>query len=122
INELLTGDAPARIVLGVLLVKTTIWALALGSGTSGGVLAPVLMAGCALGALEAGILPDGGPGYWPLISMGAVLGATMGAPLTGVVFAVELTHDVNLLLPLLVAAMVAHGLAVLVMKRSILTE
>ena len=54
--------------------------------------------------------------------MGAILGGTMRSPLTGVVFALELTHDVNMLLPLLVAVTIAHGFTVLVLRRSILTE
>ena len=54
--------------------------------------------------------------------MGAILGGTMRSPLTGVVFALELTHDVNMVLPLLVAVTIAHGFTVLVLRRSILTE
>ena len=54
--------------------------------------------------------------------MGAILGGTMRSPLTGIVFALELTHDVNMLLPLLVAVTVAHGFTVLTLRRSILTE
>src|SRR5204862_6406938 len=61
-------------------------------------------------------------GFWPLISMGAILGGTMRSPLTGVIFAFELTHDVNVLLPLLLAVTVAHGFTVLTLRRSILTE
>jgi CBS domain-containing protein len=68
------------------------------------------------------VLPDEGAGFWPLVSMGAILGGTMRSPLTGIVFSLELTHDANVLLPLLVAAVVAHGFTVLVMRRSILTE
>src|SRR5262249_30091131 len=105
-----------------LLVKSTIWAVSLGSGTSGGVLAPLLLMGGALGGLEAGILPFEGPGFWPLVSMGAILGGTMRSPFTGIVFAVELTHDINMLLPLLIAVTIAHGFTVLALKRSILTE
>ncbi len=67
-------------------------------------------------------LPAEGVGFWPLVSMGAILGGTMRSPLTGVVFALELTHDVNMLLPLLVAVTVAHGFTVLTLRRSILTE
>jgi CBS domain-containing protein len=54
--------------------------------------------------------------------MGAILAGTMRAPLTAVMFALELTGDLNLLLPLLVAATAAHGFTVLALKRSILTE
>jgi CIC family chloride channel protein len=122
IGALLQGDVPRKTILGILLVKSTIWAVSLGSGTSGGVLAPLLMMGGALGGLEAGFLPDEGTGFWPLVSMGAILGGTMRSPLTGIVFSLELTHDVNVILPLLVAAVIAHGFTVLVLKRSILTE
>jgi len=122
IGSLVQGDVPLRIVAGVLIVKSAIWAISLGSGTSGGVLAPLLMIGGALGGVEARMLPWEGVGFWPLISMGAILGGTMRSPLTGVIFALELTHDVNVLLPLLLAVTIAHGFTVLVLRRSILTE
>ncbi len=122
IGALLNGDVARNVVLGVLLVKSIIWAVSLGSGTSGGVLAPLLMMGGALGGIEAAFLPSEGAGFWPLISMGAILGGTMRSPLTGIIFALELTHDINVLLPLLVASMIAHVFTVLVLKRSILTE
>jgi hypothetical protein len=67
-------------------------------------------------------LPTAGLGFWPLISMGAMLGGTMRAPLTAILFAAELTHDWNSLLPLVVATVVSYGFSVLVLKRSILTE
>ena len=107
---------PLRIIVGVLVVKSTIWAISLGSGTSGGVLAPLLMMGGALGGLEARFLPWEGAGFWPLVSMGAILGGTMRSPLTGIVFALELTHDVNMMLPLLVAVTIAHGFTVLTLR------
>ena len=122
IGALLQGDVPRNIILGILLVKSVIWAVSLGSGTSGGVLAPLLMMGGALGGIEAMFLPHEGAGFWPLVSMGAILGGTMRSPFTGVIFALELTHDVNMLLPLLLAVTIAHGFTVLTLKRSILTE
>jgi CIC family chloride channel protein len=122
IAGLLQRDMPIRIIVGVLVVKSAIWAISLGSGTSGGVLAPLLMIGGALGGVEARFLPYEGVGFWPLVSMGAVLGGTMRSPLTAIIFALELTHDVNILLPLLVAGMIAHGFTVLTLRRSILTE
>ncbi len=122
IEELLQGEAPMRVIVGVLLVKSAIWVVALGSGTSGGVLAPLLMMGGALGALEAQFLPDEGAGFWPLIGMAAILGGTMRAPFTGIIFALELTHDVNALLPLLVAVSTSYAFTVLTLRRSILTE
>jgi H+/Cl- antiporter ClcA len=122
IGMLLKGDAPLKIFAGVLLVKSAVWMISLGSGTSGGVLAPLLMMGAALGGIEGIFLPHFGLGFWPLVSMGAILGGTMRSPFTGIVFAIELTHDLNLLLPLLVACFLAHGFTVLALKRSILTE
>jgi CIC family chloride channel protein len=122
IGALLSGNVARNVILGVLLVKSVIWAVSLGSGTSGGVLAPLLMMGGALGGIEAIFLPNEGAGFWPLIGMGAILGGTMRSPLTGVIFALELTHDINVLLPLLVASVIAHGFTVLALKRSILTE
>jgi CIC family chloride channel protein len=122
INGLLQDSLPLRIILGVLIVKSIIWSVSLGSGTSGGVLAPLLMIGGALGGLEARFLPWEGAGFWPLVSMGAVLGGTMRSPLTAVIFALELTHDISVMLPLLLAVTIAHGFTVLVLRRSILTE
>src|SRR5256714_10536644 len=122
IGGLLQGSVTTHVILGVLLVKWFIWAVSLGSGTSGGVLAPLLMTGGALGGLEAMILPNEGAGFWPLVSMGAVLGGTMRSPFTSIIFAFELTHDGNVFLPLLVGSVVAHAVTVLTFKRSILTE
>jgi len=122
IGALLQGQVPGRVIVGILLVKSLIWSVSLGSGTSGGVLAPLLLMGGALGGVEALILPDEGLGFWPLVSMGAILGGTMRSPFTGVIFALELTHDVNVLLPLLVSVTLAHGFTVLALRRSILTE
>jgi len=119
---LLQGDVPIKILAGVLIVKAAIWAISLGSGTSGGVLAPLLMMGGALGGILAMVLPAEGAGFWPLVCMGAILGGTMRSPLTGIVFALELTHDITMLLPLLVAVTLAHGFTVLTLGRSILTE
>jgi H+/Cl- antiporter ClcA/CBS domain-containing protein len=122
IGALLQGHVTIQIIAGILIVKAVIWSISLGSGTSGGVLAPLLMMGGALGGLEAMFLPNLGAGFWELVSMGAILGGTMRSPFTGIIFTLELTHDVNMLLPLLVACMLAHGFTVIVMRRSILTE
>jgi chloride channel protein, CIC family len=122
IGGLLQGSVTTHVILGVLLVKWFIWAVSLGSGTSGGVLAPLLMMGGALGGLEGMFLPNEGAGFWPLISMGAILGGTMRSPFTSIVFAFELTHDANVFLPLLVGSVIAHAFTVMTLKRSILTE
>jgi H+/Cl- antiporter ClcA len=124
IGDLLHVDAAhvSQALLALMAVKCCIWSVSLGSGTSGGVLAPLLIMGGALGALAAPLLPGGDVPLWALVSMAAALGGTMRSPLTGAVFALELTHDINTLPALLIASVVAHAFTVLVMKRSILTE
>jgi H+/Cl- antiporter ClcA len=122
IRHLLSGDLTARAVLILLVVKAIIWAVALGSGTSGGVLAPLLIFGGALGALSGLVLPQADPGFWSLIGMAAMMGGTMRAPLTATLFAIELTGDQHAALPLLFACGIAYATTVLLLKRSILTE
>lgn len=121
IADLLNGHVVLRAVLAILIVKAMIWLVALSSGTSGGVLAPLLIIGGAAGWLMGLALP-GNPGFWALLGMAAMLGGTMRAPLTGALFAVELTGEVRLMVPLLTATVAAYAVTVLLMKRSILTE
>jgi CIC family chloride channel protein len=122
IGDLVSGHFTSAHAVGMLLaVKAAIWIVALASGTSGGVLAPLLILGGALGWLEGLWLP-GGTGLWAIIGMGAMMGGTMRAPLTGTLFAIELTGNVHLLVPLLVATTAAYAVTVLLLKRSILTE
>ncbi|MGN6131744.1 MAG: chloride channel protein, partial [Nocardioidaceae bacterium] len=122
IGQELTGSISFGLVIGVLVVKTLIWSLSLGSGTSGGVLAPIFMIGAALGSLEAYIFPEVGAGFWALIALAGVLGGVMRSPLTGVVFALELTHQYDAMLPLIIGATTAFAVSVLLLKRSVLTE
>ncbi len=121
IGDLLTGHMTVGQVGMILVVKSVIWIVALASGTSGGVLAPLLIFGGCLGWLEGQLLP-GDPGAWALIGMAAMMGGTMRSPLTGILFAVELTGDIALLGPLLAASGAAYAVTVLLLKRSILTE
>src|SRR5574340_184435 len=122
IGDLLGGHLPPGAVVSLLLVKCVIWVIALGSGTSGGVLAPLLMIGAGVGTAMSALLPVHASLLWPLVCMAAVLAGTMGAPLTAVAFALELTHGVEALVPLLFACTISYGLTVLLMRRSILTE
>jgi CIC family chloride channel protein len=121
ISDLLNSHIVVSTVVAVLLVKSVIWIVALASGTSGGVLAPLLIFGGCAGWLEGQLLP-GEHGAWALLGMAAMMGGTMRSPLTAILFAVELTGDFALLGPLLVATSAAYALTVLLLKRSILTE
>jgi chloride channel protein, CIC family len=118
----LNGSITLNLIVGILVVKTLIWSISLGSGTSGGVLAPMLMIGGALGGLEAAVFPAVAPGFWALVGLAGVLGGVMRSPLTGVAFALELTHRYEALLPLLIGATTAYVVSVLVLRRSVLTE
>jgi chloride channel protein, CIC family len=123
IADMLAGRAGLGLVVGILVVKSLIWGLSLGSGTSGGVVAPLLLVGSSLGAFEAAtVFPHEAPGFWALVSLAALLSGAMRVPLTSVVFALELTRDVEALLPMTIASATAYGLSVLLLKRSILTE
>jgi H+/Cl- antiporter ClcA/CBS domain-containing protein len=122
IHGLLLGQDLGGHLALFLIIKTLIWAIALGSGTSGGVLAPLLIIGGALGALEAHWIPVHDAGLWSMVAMAGMMGGTMRSPLTAMVFALELTHDISALPALLAGCVAAHAVTVLLMRRSILTE
>lgn len=122
IADLLHHHLTISVVLALLAVKAIIWIISLGSGTSGGVLAPLLMLGAGLGTAIAYVVPGSDAELWPLVCMAAVLAGVLGAPLTAAVFALGLTGDFNALLPLLLATGISYGLTVLIMRRSIMTE
>ena len=122
IHGLLRGDILGAALLTLVVAKAIVWAVSLGSGTSGGVLAPLLIIGGALGALFGQWAPAGDVGLWAAVGMAAMMGGTMRSPLTGMFFLLELTHDFNALPALFCGSIAALGVTVLVLKRSILTE
>ena len=122
IHQELLGELTLSALVVLFVVKLIIWSVGLGSGTSGGILAPILMMGAALGGVLGHVLPGTSPAVWALIGLGGALAGVTRSPFTAVIFAFELTHDINSLLALLVVATVAHLVSVLILKRSILTE
>lgn len=122
ISALLNGSMDLHAAAALLFGKAVVWVIALSSGTSGGVLAPLLIMGGALGSIEGHIIPFGDAGFWALLGMAAILGGTMRAPLTATLFAVELTGNFHVLPGVLTAATAAFATTVLLMGRSILTE
>jgi len=122
IQRLVTDDITWKLVIGVLLVKSFIWTFSLGSNTSGGILAPLLMIGGAMGAAMSHVLTPVSQGAWALVGMSSVLAAAIGAPLTAAMLAVELTHNGGLMLPVLLACVVSYALGIWLQPRSILTE
>jgi H+/Cl- antiporter ClcA len=121
IQDLVNGDLVVKAVILLLVVKAVVWLVALGSGTSGGILAPLLILGGCAGFLMGQYLP-GDPGFWAMIGMAGVMSGTMRAPMTGALFAAELTNHLSALPETIAAGAAAHAISVLVMKRSILTE
>ena len=102
IAELLRGSAPLGLIMGILVPKSLMWAFSLGSGTSGGVLAPLLMIGGAVGAMTGHLAhaPAEAQAFWALIGMGSMLAGSLGVPLTAILFSLEVTHCLPALLPL----------------------
>ena len=124
IAELLRGNAPLGLLLGLLVAKSLMWAFSLSSGTSGGVLAPLLMIGAAIGETLARLAHMSGEtqALWALMAMGAMLSGSLGVPLTAILFSLELTHALPALLPLALACTASYLVTSLIMPRSILTE
>ena len=122
IHGLLRGDLPLLALATLALAKGVVWSVALGSGTSGGVLAPLLMIGGAAGALFGAPLGVGDPGLWAMVGMAGMMGGTMRSPFTGMMFLLELTRDLNALPALLIGSIAAYCVTVLLLRRSILTE
>src|SRR5262249_30842467 len=95
IGNLIEGDVPRNIIIGFFTLNWAMWPFAWGSGTSGGVLALLLMMGGAFGGVDSFFFQNEGVGFWLLISRGAFLGGKMRVLFTAVMFALELTHDFN---------------------------
>jgi chloride channel protein, CIC family len=122
IHQLVAGSLTGKLLIGLLFAKAIVWAVSLGSGTSGGVLAPLLMMGGAIGSLFALWLPTGDAGLWAIVGMGAMMAGTMRSPLTGIFFMLELTQDFKVMPELIIGSLAALATTVLLLKRSILTE
>lgn len=122
IHALLRGELLPVAIVSLIVLKALVWSVALGSGTSGGVLAPLLLIGGGLGAITGSVLPVGDAGIWAMVGMAAMMTGTMRAPLTSVIFLLELTHDFQALPALMAGCMAALIVTVLLLKRSILTE
>jgi len=122
IADELAGNLAVTTLISIFVVKLIIWAVALGSGTSGGILAPILIMGAALGGLLGMVFPGKIPSEWALLGMAGALAGVMRSPFTSIIFPIELTHSTDLFLPLLITVTLAHLISVLTLKRSILTE
>lgn len=128
ITNLLTGNVPLSLILSLCLFKFLSWAIALGSGTSGGTLAPLLTIGGAAGAIIStvllGLFPDIGISIpmGALIGMSAMFAGASRAYLTSITFALEATMQSHALLPLLGACTASYIVSFFLMENTIMTE
>jgi CIC family chloride channel protein len=129
IGDILNGQLVWKVLLVVMLAKAAALAISLGSGTSGGLLAPCFMWSAAMGGIFAMVanhyVPGAhlSPGAFALVAMGAVFAAASRATFTFIIFAFEITRDYNSVLPLMLVSVIADGIAMLFMPNSsIMTE
>jgi H+/Cl- antiporter ClcA len=129
ISDILNANLALKVLIVVMLAKAVALVISLGSGTSGGLLAPMFMSSAALGGVFAMGMNEAFPaahlsaGAFALVAMGAVFGAASRAAFSFIVFAFEITRDYNSVLPLMLVTVIADGVAILLMpKASIMTE
>ncbi|WP_161889771.1 chloride channel protein [Pontibacter russatus] len=128
ITDLLTGDMTVQLIFSLCILKFLSWAIALGSGTSGGTLAPLLTIGGATGSLLGSAVlyffPESGITIplAALVGMSAMFAGASRALLTSIIFALESTSQANALLPLLAACAASYIISFFIMKNTIMTE
>lgn len=128
ITELLLGSLSLQVIFSLCLLKFLSWAIALGSGTAGGTLAPLMIIGGAAGSLLGSLFMYLFPGIdislplAALLGMGAMFAGASRAVLTSIVFFVETTGEANALLPLLAACLASYLVSFIFMKNTIMTE
>ncbi|MBI1793283.1 MAG: chloride channel protein [Chloroflexi bacterium] len=128
ISDILNARLTLTVLLAIMIFKSLALVISLGSGTSGGLLAPMFMAGAALGGAFAiivnQIIPGANlsPAAFALVGMAAVFGSAARATFTLIIFAFEITRDYSAILPLMLVCVIADGVAILLMRNSIMTE
>lgn len=129
IGDILNASLAWKLLIVVMVAKAIALVVSLGSGTSGGLLAPMFMSSAALGGVFAmgidKLFPSANlsAGAFALVAMGAVFGAASRATFSFIIFAFEITRDYNAVLPLMLVSVIADGIAMLLMpKASIMTE
>lgn len=128
ITNILSGNMTMRLLLSLCILKFLSWSIALGSGTSGGTLAPLLTIGGAVGALFGSIIiyffPASGItlSLAALVGMSAMFAGASRALLTSIIFALEATGQSNALLPLLASCTASYFISYFLMESTIMTE
>ncbi|RAP75711.1 chloride channel protein [Paenibacillus montanisoli] len=114
IGQLAAGQFVLKMAIVFLLVKAAVWIIALGSGTSGGILTPLLIIGGTLGNWVAHVFHSPHPGVWAILGMAALFAGVTRSPMTTVIFLLELTHDIEMMIPTLITCGVAAVVSALI--------
>lgn len=128
ISDILNNNLALKLLILIAVFKTLALVISLGSGTSGGLLAPMFMSSAAMGGVFAMtvnlVFPSAhlSPGAYALVAMAAVFGSASRATFAFIVFAFEITHDYNAILPLMLASVIADMIALRYLPSSIMTE
>ena len=128
ITDILSGGLPIKVIFALCMMKFISWSIALGSGTSGGTLAPLLTIGGATGALLGiaglSLFPNSGITITlaALVGMSAMFAGSSRALLTSIIFAIETTGQSNALLPLLAACVASYVVSFFLLRNTIMTE
>ena len=128
IEAVLAGKLVTSALLALFAGKLIAWWIALASGTSGGTLAPVMLIGGSfggiLGAAVQHAFPSAhiSPGAFAVVAMAATFGAATRATFTSIIFLFELTHDYRVILPLMLASVIADLVAGAILDESVMTE
>jgi len=128
ISDILNNNLGLKLLIVIAVFKALALVISLGSGTSGGLLAPMFMSSAALGGAFAivvnMIFPSAhlSPGAYALVAMAAVFGAASRATFAFIVFAFEITHDYNAILPLMLGCVIADIIALRYLPNSIMTQ
>jgi H+/Cl- antiporter ClcA/CBS domain-containing protein len=128
ISDILNNNLTLQLLILIMVFKSLALVISLGSGTSGGLLAPMFMSSAAMGGVFAlgvnAIIPGAhlSPGAYALVAMAAVFGAASRATFAFIVFAFEITHDYNAILPLMLCCVIADLIALRYLPTSIMTE
>jgi chloride channel protein, CIC family len=128
IADILNNRLAPALLLAIVVCKSLALFVTIGSGTSGGLLAPMFIVGAALGGLFAAVVNQISPALnlspsaFALVAMAAIFGASSRATFTFIIFAFEITQDYNSVLPLMLVCVIATGISSYLMKNSIMTE
>jgi H+/Cl- antiporter ClcA len=128
ISDILNNNLALQLLILIAVFKALALVISLGSGTSGGLLAPMFMSTAAMGGAFALIVnmifPSAhlSPGAYALVAMAAVFGSASRATFAFIVFAFEITHDYNAILPLMLGCVIADMIAIRYLPSSIMTE